>query len=114
MRKHIFLFTFFVLATLVAFAQSGTGRGFVYDKTTGEPIMFTNVVRKDTVSKTIKGAEGTYSIANYGASTDVNGYFVISKVPKGKYILRVTYMGYEEILQPITIVAGGVMSLKLE
>lgn len=114
MRKHIFLFTFFVLATLVAFAQSGTVRGFVYDKTTGEPIIFTNVVLKDTVSKTIKGADGTYSIANYGASTDVNGYFVISKVPKGHYVLRVSYMGYEELLKSITVTSGGVVALKLE
>jgi hypothetical protein len=50
-------------------AQTGTIRGFVYDKQTGEPIIFTNVILKGTT---------------IGAATDVNGYYSISKVHAGQ------------------------------
>lgn len=62
-------------------AQKGNIRGFVYDKSNGEPIIFTNLM-----------LEGT----SYGAATDLNGYFTISNVPHGKYVLVVKYIGYAE------------------
>ena len=40
----------------------------MYDKDTGEPIIFTNVILKGTTT---------------GAATDVNGYYSISKVEPG-------------------------------
>lgn len=58
-----FLFLAFLPTLLLA--QSGTIRGFVYDKLTGEPIIFTNVILQGTT---------------IGAATDVNGYYSISKV----------------------------------
>ncbi len=68
-----------LLLSITAYAQTGTIRGFVYDKASGEPIIFTNVVLKGTTT---------------GAATDVNGYFSITKVPVGPQTLRVTYLGY--------------------
>ncbi|MBK7947062.1 MAG: carboxypeptidase-like regulatory domain-containing protein [Flavobacteriales bacterium] len=52
-----------LLLCSVGMAQTGTIRGFVYDKATGEPIIFTNVVLKGTT---------------IGSATDVNGYFLIT------------------------------------
>lgn len=98
-KQHLLLFVVFTLMTSFAIAQTGSVRGFVYDNKTGEPIIFTNVFLKGT---------------NYGNSTDVNGYFVISKVPKGDYTLCVRFMGYEEKLIPAKITSDGILTLKIE
>ena len=79
MKKIISFFIFFFIFSSI-FAQTGTIRGFVYDKSTGEPIMFCNVFLKGTT---------------IGAPTDVNGMYNISKVKSGNYQLVVTYLGYD-------------------
>jgi hypothetical protein len=99
MKKQLLLSLIFVLITSFSFAQTGSVRGFVYDKTTGEPVIFTNVMLKGT---------------NYGSSTDVNGYFVISKVPKGNYSLRVSFMGYDENLTPVKITPNAITTVRIE
>jgi len=73
-----FLLTF---AFTCLFAQDGVIRGFVFDKETGEPIIFTNVV-----------IEGT----SMGAATDIDGLYVIPKVPYGKHTLVCSFVGYEK------------------
>lgn len=90
----------FVFAATFSQAQdnSGTVRGFVYDKSTGEPILFTNVYLKGTT---------------YGASTDVNGFFSITRVPAGTYTLMSTYLGYDTAQAPITVKSGGIVNQKL-
>ncbi len=55
-------------------------RGFVYDKKTGEPIIFTNVF-----------IEGTTN----GVATDVNGFYSLTKLKAGKYVLVSTGIGYD-------------------
>lgn len=79
-------------------AQNSTIKGFVYEKESGEPVIFTNVYLKKT---------------SIGATTDVNGYFVINQVPPGNYILMVTYLGFDSIALPITIKAGEIQNKKL-
>ncbi len=73
--KNLLLSTLILLFTTGIFAQSGTIRGFVYDKASGEPVMFCNVSLKGTTM---------------GAPTDVNGYFSIAKVPAGDYKIIIT------------------------
>ena len=58
-----FLLIFF---SITAIGQNGTLRGFVYDKESGEPVMFCNVVIETLF---------------LGTSTDVNGFFNISNIP---------------------------------
>jgi len=79
-------------------AQYGTIKGFVYEKETGEPIIFTNVFLKKT---------------SIGGTTDVNGYFVISKIPPGNYTLMLTYLGYDSLVMPVTIKSNEVITKKL-
>lgn len=77
---------------------SGTIRGFVYDKSSGEPILFTNVFLKGTT---------------FGASTDVNGFFSITRVPAGTYTLMSTYLGYDTAAVQVVLRAGGIVNQKL-
>lgn len=98
LRKLSFLFIFSILSLTSVFSQSGSIRGFIYEKKTGEPVIFTSVyLYKST----------------HGAVTDVNGYFVISQVPPGNYILMVTGIGYDSLTEKITIGKGEILTKKL-
>ena len=59
----------------LSYFQNGTIRGFVYDKSSGEPVMFCNVFLQGTT---------------IGAPTDVNGMYNITRVTAGSYNLIVT------------------------
>lgn len=86
------------LSAITALAQSGTIRGFVYEKETGEPALFTNVYLRGTT---------------IGASTDVNGYFSITRIPPGNYDLIVSFIGFDSLVTPVTVVADDIQTLKL-
>ena len=87
-----------LLLTIAARAQTGTIRGFVYDKATGEPVIFTNVILKGTTT---------------GAATDVNGYYSISKIAPGTYTLMVTYLGYDTLTKVVSVARDQIITEKL-
>ncbi|MFH1320436.1 MAG: carboxypeptidase-like regulatory domain-containing protein [Bacteroidota bacterium] len=95
---HFLNLIFLLLVLINANAQKATVRGFVYEKETGEPIIFTNVYLLGTT---------------YGSSTDVNGYYTISQVPPGNYTLTVTYLGYDTIRIPVTLKEDQILTKKL-
>ncbi|MCR4660233.1 MAG: TonB-dependent receptor [Bacteroidales bacterium] len=99
-KPFILTVVFLAVAVAVAVGQ-GTVKGALFDDANGEAVPFANVV-----------LEGT----TYGAATDINGFFLINKVPEGNYTLRVRYVGYEEYTEPITIKRGQVItrSIKLK
>lgn len=99
-KMQKFLFTIIVLILSVsAFSQNGTIRGFVYDKESGEPIIFCNVSLKGTT---------------LGAPTDVNGFFSIAKVPSGDYKIIITYLGFDSLQENIYLAAGKILTKKFE
>ena len=63
--------------------------GFVRDTKNGEPISYANVFLNNTA---------------LGAATNRDGYFVISKVPVGKYELNISMIGYEIFKQEVHII----------
>ncbi|MDQ3100186.1 MAG: TonB-dependent receptor [Bacteroidota bacterium] len=89
---------FLSFLSITAIAQTGTIRGFVYDKATGEPIIFTNVVLQGTTT---------------GAATDVNGYFSISRITPGQHTLFVTFLGYDTLTKVVNVAAGQIVTEKL-
>jgi hypothetical protein len=91
-------FLFLAINADDAFAQNGTIRGFVFEKETGEPVIFTNVYLKGTT---------------YGAATDVNGYFAISQIPPGDYLLLVTYLGFDTLRMEVDVKADEIISQNL-
>ncbi len=86
------------LSAFASFAQTGIIRGFVYDKKSGEPIIFTNVY-----------LDGT----NYGIATDVNGYYTLSKIPAGKYKLTVNAINYEKFQEDVEVVNDKIITKKI-
>src|SRR3989339_1583301 len=98
MKKTILiLITTFISFTQV-YSQSGIIRGFVYEKSSGEPVIFTSVYLKGT---------------NFGAATDVNGFFSISQIPNGNYTLMITFVGYDTLREPVTITSNQIITKKL-
>lgn len=100
MLKRYGLLAFLLFASITSFAQLGTGsiKGFVYDKSSGEPMIYTVVF-----------LEGT----NYGMQTDVNGYFSFTKIPVGEYHLMSTQSGYDTASVDVVVNANDVVSKKL-
>lgn len=84
------------LAT-VAHAQ-GTVKGFLKSEASGEAVMFASVT-----------LEGT----NYGVSSDVSGYYSLSRIPAGQYTLVVTSLEYETVREVVSISNDRVLTRNL-
>lgn len=98
MKNKVLSTLFMMLFTQLIFAQTGIIRGFVYDKSTGEPIIFTNVYLKGT---------------NFGSQTDVNGFYSITKVPVGDYTLISSYIGYDTTTINISLKNNEILNQKI-
>lgn len=81
--------------SIFSFAQNATVRGFVYDDDSGEP-----------VSYAVVQLEGTSN----GALTEKNGSFMLTKLMAGTYNLKISFLGYDTITEPVTISASEVFS----
>jgi hypothetical protein len=95
--KLFFSLTFICFFALLSFAQTGDIRGFVYEKESSEPSPYVSVYLKGTT---------------YGAQTNLDGFFSITRIPPGDYTLMVTAIGYDTIAQPIIIKGGDLISKK--
>ena len=96
-KRFLFIVSLSFLYIAATAQNSGTIRGFIYDKASGEPSIFTNVI-----------LEGT----TIGAATDVNGYFSITKVPAGNYTLVVKYIGYVDLKEQVEVKLNQITSKK--
>ena len=95
--RTLIVFTFLLLFSITVYAQDNNVKGFVYEKATGEPMMFCNVYLKGTT---------------YGASTDINGFFNITKIPDGDYLILVTNLGYDTISEKLSLRNNQVINKK--
>ncbi|HET6228222.1 MAG TPA: TonB-dependent receptor, partial [Bacteroidia bacterium] len=96
LKSYLFVFCLFITSAVLA--QTGTIKGFVYQKETGEPVLFTTVYLKGTT---------------IGQSTDVNGYFSISQIPAGNYTIMINAIGYDTLQEEVTVKPGDILTKKL-
>ena len=84
MSKFLRSYLFILVTATISFAQT-TGKiaGTITDATTGDKLVGVTVV-----------VEGT----NLGASSDINGYYVILNVSPGTYRLRASSVGYAQTI----------------
>ena len=80
------------------FAQKGEISGKVTDSTNDSPLIGANVV-----------IEGT----NQGAATDAEGRYVIKQLDPGEYTIMVSYIGYKNFKEDITLDGNQKMSKDL-
>ncbi|NOX89477.1 MAG: TonB-dependent receptor plug domain-containing protein, partial [Calditrichaeota bacterium] len=84
MFKKVLILLFALAMPILVFAQSsGKIVGVVKDKETGEPLAGVNVVLQNTM---------------LGATTDIDGYYVILNVPVGTYNIEASYVGYRKVV----------------
>ena len=83
-------------------AQSGTIRGFVTDAADGQPLPGVNVI--------LTNAAGDL----YGAASDTDGFYAISRVPVGSYLLRATYIGFDDFEQTIVVTSNDIQTVTIE
>lgn len=93
MRIKYFLIVIIIL-TIKATPQEITGSiyGRVLDFVSKQPIPFANIVVLGT---------------NYGAATDINGYYRIESIPINTYQLRASVIGYNPLTQTDVVVQTG-------
>jgi outer membrane receptor protein involved in Fe transport len=84
----IFLFSFLGLK-----AQNATVFGVVMSKTTNQALPFATVMLLNT---------GDSSFVS-GAITDEEGKFIINKLKKGKYTIKVSFIGFNESFFPVMV-----------
>src|ERR1700739_1358455 len=96
-KKYLSLLLVILVNVTLVKAQHANVRGFVYTKDNGEPALFTNVYLKGTT---------------YGAATDINGFFNITKVKPGSYTLVASYLGYDSIFETITVKGDEIVRQK--
>lgn len=85
---------FFLLLAVATFAQKGTIRGTIFDKSSGEPVIFTNVLVKEL---------GT------GSSSDVNGVYQIGPIKAGTYTVVVSNVEFETYTTTVKVEDGKIV-----
>jgi TonB-dependent receptor len=78
------------LLSTVAFAANGTIAGSVKDAQSGEALPGANILIVGT---------------SIGAASNLNGEYVLPKVPVGEYTIRVSYIGYEQLEVRVKVLA---------
>ena len=99
MNKNILILFLGIFLGLDLYSQKGSIRGFVSDKSSGEPIMFCNV--------TIDGT-------SFGSQTDLNGMYNLTQIPAGSHTIVVTFVGYLKYSEDITLTSGEILDIKIE
>ena len=93
LNKAFIISLIMLIISNISFAQSGSLKGKIIDKSTGEPIPFANVI-----------AERGGNMAG-GGTSDFDGYYTIKPLLPGKYDVKVTYIGYNSVLMSGVIVS---------
>jgi len=98
MKFKFSFFIFFSFSLKVLTQNYATIKGFVYEKKTGESAAFCNVFLKKTTQ---------------GCQSDINGYFIIPRIPPGNYTLVVTSFEFDTLEIPVSLKPGEVLNKKI-
>lgn len=93
------LFILFFLFSIQIFSQVVSIKGIVLDSETKEPLQLANLI--------IVGS-------NFGTTTDINGRFKLTEKFNEKDLLKVSFIGYKEILIPVSDFISGELMITLE
>jgi hypothetical protein len=97
-----YIIAIMILAPVTLFGQTGGIRGQVTDARTGEPLVGANVV--------VVGSK-----PGYGAASDMNGMFLMNKLPPGEYTVRASYVDYLTFtIQNVKVTAGQTTEISLD
>lgn len=92
MKKLFSIFVLTLFSIPFSFAQVNVS-GYIRDASNKERIPFANIILKNPKDSTL------YK----GTVTDLEGGYLIENVPVGRYLLEISYMGYESIKEMVRI-----------
>ena len=97
----VFLAAFVTSVAIAQTNRTASVSGFIYDASNGEALIGANVFLENTL---------------LGSSTNLNGYYVIPKIPAGESILIVDYIGYKQFKRKLFLTPGDmkVVTVSLE
>ncbi len=95
--KHCIIYLVFFLS-FNALAQTGSIKGIITDEN----------------GLSVPGANVIIESINKGAISNFDGYFTFVAIPEGSYILKITYLGYEDITKEIEVKSSETTSVKVE
>ncbi|MBQ9638575.1 MAG: TonB-dependent receptor [Bacteroidales bacterium] len=98
LRHILSLILISLLLSANVLAQS-TIKGVVYDEKNGEAVPFANIILQGTT---------------LGAVSDINGLFIINRVPKGQQLLRVSCVGYQDYEDSVRTDGRSTVSLNIQ
>ena len=94
----ILLLFFFAVSTFAS--TTGKIRGTIVDAQTGEPLFGSNIILKGT---------------SLGAASDINGVFIILRVPPGSYEVKASMLGYKAtIVKNVNVEVDRTIQLNFE
>ncbi len=99
-KKVYLLIVGFAILSTAALAQSGTLKGKITDKNTGETIPFANVVAE----------KGGNLMA--GVTTDFDGNYTIKPLDPGTYDLKVSFVGYGQLTLEGIVVSSNKITFR--
>jgi len=99
LRVKLMLLLLLILPTVLFAQGTGSINGYLHDKATGEPLLYANVMLKNT---------------QFGTASDVHGYYVLNGIPQGKYKLIVSMTGYKHVEKEIEVQPNGEMRFDFE
>ncbi len=101
MIRNVYLtLVFLLVATAGSMAQTGSIRGKILDKATKEPLPFASVVAE------LNGTQIG------GAQSDFDGEYTIKPLQPGAYTLKVTYVGYTDLVITGVLVSNDKISFQ--
>ncbi|MDF2432453.1 MAG: iron complex outerrane recepter protein [Mucilaginibacter sp.] len=107
MKIKLQLLIFFLLLLFTSAASyaaepdvpNGTLTGTITDKADGKPVI---------------GATVTVPDLKKGAVTDVNGHYTLNNLPKGIYLVQVSYLGYATFNQKVDFTKTKTLNIQLQ
>ncbi|MDZ7690739.1 MAG: TonB-dependent receptor [Balneolaceae bacterium] len=100
MRIFSLTILIYALQVLPALAQEPASiNGYVTDSETGETLIAANIALEDT---------------RKGTSTNTSGYYTITNIEPGTYNVIVSYIGYQNYRQEISLASGEYLRLDIE
>ncbi len=90
-KRFVVCLLVFLFSLQMSYAQTGTVKGKILDKTTKEDLPGANVVLKGT---------------SIGTVTSPSGVYILYKVPAGEQTLLITYIGYTSTTVVVNVTEG--------
>lgn len=103
MKTFLALLAFAIVLSSLTYAQplTQTVRGQIMDGQTKTTLPGANIILLDSTNLT-------------GTTSDIDGNFRLEKVPLGRQRIKISFIGYKEIVMPLILTSGKEIVLNIE